>query len=203
MTPPSIATLQAQGLLTEKVYAFHVSEFINPWEDLMVHTQPIHQHLTTLNFIVREFKLKEVLELGTQQGYSTVALAYAVESIGGHLTSVDIKACPLANEKMKDRKLRHWSFFEKCDSRTLPWNKDVDCLFIDSEHSYGQMKIDLEKYEPFVKKGGFIILHDVIGYRGKGMCEAIDEYFYNFRDAKKYRYYRWFNDCGLGVVRKL
>lgn len=204
MTPPSKEHLIHTQRITDKEFAYSVTEFMNPWEDLMVHTNAIHQHLTTLNFIVREFNLKSILEIGVQRGYSTVAFGYAIKDNGGELFSVDIAPCPEARDKMGLRGLvNDWNFKESLSSDNLRWKKDIDLLFIDSEHSYKRMLTDLKHFEPFVKKNGFIVLHDVVVYRKEGMTKAISEYFDNFENPKKYRYYRWFNDCGLGVIRKL
>ena len=215
MTPPTKEFLYHVGYFKTREFDYQKRTWYAPYEDLMIENQPMHQHLPTLNFIVKEFNLKDILELGTQTGFSTVALGYAVKDIGGHLTSVDIVNCPLAREKMEKRKLsKNWTFFEGQDDLTLNWNKKIDCLFIDSKHTYEQLKAELKKYVPFVKKNGFVILHDVIVYSeefydlpystGKinykrQMAKAIDEYFKD----KNTRYYRWFNDCGLGVMRKL
>lgn len=35
-----------------------------------------------------------------------------------------------------------------------------DCVFIDGNHSYEYVKMDLENYAPLVKKGGIVALHD-------------------------------------------
>ena len=35
-----------------------------------------------------------------------------------------------------------------------------DCVFIDGNHSYEYVKMDLENYTPLVKKGGIVALHD-------------------------------------------
>jgi len=165
----------------------------------MILDNPIHQHLVTLNFIVKELKLKEVLELGTQSGNSTVAIGYAVKDIGGHLTSIDLAECPMAITRMGDRHLNKiWTFYEKTDDLKHPWNKMVDCLFIDSQHTEVQMEGELKKYWPFLKKGGYLIMHDVIKYRGDAMGLAIEKFF----NLDKILYYRWFNSCGLGVIKK-
>lgn len=204
VTPKSIGDLRQEGIIKESEFAYGVNEFMAPYEDFMILHQPIHQHLVTLNFIVREFNLKDVLEIGTEDGHSTIALAFAVKETGGNLHSIDINPCMKAVDRIRERKLdKYWTFHSSRDSLIVPWNRKIDCLFIDSGHSYDQMLGELTKYEPFVKKEGFIILHDIIVYRNEDMCKAIDEYFNSFKDSKKYRYYRWFNDCGLGVVKKL
>ena len=40
------------------------------------------------------------------------------------------------------------------------WTKKIDLLFIDNSHHLVDIKADWDKYEPFVKKGGYIVFHD-------------------------------------------
>lgn len=158
--------------------------------------QPMHQHLVTLYFLVKEFKLKTVLELGTQYGFSTCAFGYALKEINGHLYSMDITAVPFASEKMAKRKInQNWTLINGDDLK-LKWDKDIDLLFVDSKHTYLQVKAELNKYEHFVKKNGFVIFHDNLVF--EGVQAAINEYM----EPLNYSRYRWFNDCGLEVWRK-
>jgi len=197
MIPPSPKELWWQGVIKNREFAWATTDFKKPYEDLMILDQPIHQHLVTLYFIVKEFKLKNVLELGTQGGYSTVALGYAVKEIEGKLTSIDIIDCPDASKRMKERKLDNRWDFRVHDDLSIRWNKDIDCLFVDTNHTYDQVTSELKKFEPWVNKNGFIILHDNFVYKGVQM--AINDYF----EDKNYERYRWLNDCGLEVFKKV
>lgn len=40
------------------------------------------------------------------------------------------------------------------------WNKKIDLLFVDGDHSYGGCKRDLENWYKHVKPGGLIVVHD-------------------------------------------
>ena len=40
------------------------------------------------------------------------------------------------------------------------WNKDIDLLFIDGDHSYQGVKDDWDNFSPFVKVGGIVFFHD-------------------------------------------
>ena len=48
----------------------------------------------------------------------------------------------------------------RCRTVDLEWNKPIDLLFIDNSHITKDIKDDWDKYEPFVKKGGYIVFHD-------------------------------------------
>jgi predicted O-methyltransferase YrrM len=151
----------------------------------------IHEHLTTLYFIAKEFKCYNILELGTSIGESTIALHQAVRELNGCLTTIDI-----------DQKLTGDEHMKCIESDTL--NPDIrlelmlDMLFVDSLHTYKQVKAELEKYGHMVKQGGFIILHDITNPSHMEINKAIAEYF-----DDSWVKYRWFNNNGLQVMRKL
>ena len=196
MQPETIHSLIKKGIVKQRVFDFTIKEFFKPYEKLMMSDRPIHQHLTTLYFIVKEFGLKEVLELGTQEGNSTVSMGLAVKENGGHLTSIDIVRVPIAKQRMEDYNLKDiWTLHENTNDLDMKWDKKIDCLFIDTLHTREQLEAEIKKFAPFVRKGGFVIFHDICA-NYQGILEpAIIEYF----GTKNY--YRWFNDCGLGVVK--
>ena len=55
-------------------------------------------------------------------------------------------------------------WFEKIegDSTTVPWDRPIDLLFIDGDHSEAGVSADIAKYAPFVQAGGCIFLHDYL-----------------------------------------
>lgn len=40
------------------------------------------------------------------------------------------------------------------------WDKPIDVLFIDGDHTYKGVKDDWDNFSPFVKPGGWVVLHD-------------------------------------------
>ena len=64
----------------------------------------------------------------------------------------------------------------KSNSHTAKWDKSVDLLFIDAGHSYEDCKGDIEKYVPFVKKGGVVLFHDC-DETSPGVVKAVKESF--------------------------
>jgi cephalosporin hydroxylase len=51
--------------------------------------------------------------------------------------------------------------------------KQVDFLFIDGDHSYQAIESDFLKYKDFVRKGGYIGFHDIIGHYGQYWAELV------------------------------
>jgi len=108
-----------------------------------------------------------ILEIGVARGMSTRYFLKGLELRvlkGGtaDLHSIDIQDCSKNVPKSPGKS--DWNFI--ChDSTSLVWDKEVDILFIDGDHSYEGVKADFEKYVPFVKKGGLIYMHDVNHHR--------------------------------------
>jgi len=153
----------------------------------------IHEHLATLYFIVKEFNCKQVLEIGTGAFESTHAFAQALREIKGSMVSIDIL-------EKQNKGLEDVCKFVTTDSLEYIWMDVIDLLFIDSNHTAKQLYNELTKYEPFVKRDGWIIIHDITNPAHKRLKTAIDKYF---KYKKNYKRYRWFNNNGLEVIRKI
>jgi Methyltransferase domain len=102
-----------------------------------------------------------VLELGVRGGNSTVALLAGLEERGGTLWSVDID--PACAEVFAGHP--QWRFV-LADSRDesavvgagLP--AEVDVLFIDTIHTFEQVRDELDLWGDRVRQGGVIFFHD-------------------------------------------
>ena len=177
---------------------FSIEKTENPLEEQMIKPTDIHEHLQTLHLLTVELNLKNILELGTRTGESTISFLLAANKINGKVTSVDIDPCYEAKKRIKELKLDSlWSFIQMDDLK-LNWNEEVDHLFIDTSHTYQQTLLELKKFEPFVKKGGMITLHDTVSC--PPVFDAISEYVSNRKDL---RFYKFFHNNGLAVIRKI
>ena len=163
-------------------------------------TQPtdINEHLQTLHMLTVELNLKNILELGTRTGESTIALLLATKELGGKMTSVDLNSCDEAKKKVKTLDLdSYWNFIQT-DDLTLDWDEKIDHLFIDTSHTYEQTMLEFQKFEPFVRKGGLITLHDIVSC--PPVLNAINDFILKRDDI---RFYKFFNNNGLAVLRKI
>lgn len=129
-----------------------------------------HVHLPFIN----EKAKGNILEIGVHCGISTTALLAGLEENGGHLWSVDVH--PSCRYVWYGHP--QWTFF-------CPWSGDevnpqvpLDLLFIDGDHSYNQVMLDLENWVPRVKMGGLVLCHDADTASFPGVRKAIDEYCY-------------------------
>lgn len=138
----------------------------------------INEHLPTFAAAVEELDARRIIELGVRYGVSTIAWLYGLQHSGGHLWSVDcsfpVPANPtstagLDNVNLLDPQgelgvVEYWSFLLGYDTwpeilDMLP-KKDVDIVFIDTNHVYKETLVELELYWPRVRRGGRIFLHD-------------------------------------------
>jgi hypothetical protein len=117
----------------------------------------IRHHLPRLRHLARG----TVLELGVRSGISTTALLAGVEDHGGTLWSVDID--PASAEVFAGHP--DWRFV-LADSRDtsalaaagLP--NDLDVLFVDTIHTFEQVRDELAMWGDRVRPGGVIVFHD-------------------------------------------
>ncbi len=118
-----------------------------------------------LHFLARTIQAKDILELGTSNGYSTIWLADAVRSVGGKVITVDYNPewQEHAKENLKRAKLSN--YVEMVLSPALDALDDLegpfDFVFLDATKcEYAQY---LKKVFPKVRIGGIIAADNVAG----------------------------------------
>jgi predicted O-methyltransferase YrrM len=159
-------------------------------------TRDMTAYETILTEITRFFKAGEditILDIGVRRATSTNAfLKGLVHRIGkGYLYSIDIddRSDRVTNPIYKE----FWTFIHG-DSTKIEWDKPIDVLLIDGSHSYEGVKADFEKYVPFVKDDGLIIMHDVNpGFTGASKY---------WEEIKYNKFILNLNKSGLGFVVK-
>lgn len=138
----------------------------------------ISEHLGLLRGIAMDPFVKTIVELGFRTGVSTLAFI----STGKQVHSFDIKKCQPARSKLEKIAKEDWSptnfRFQQADTLKLqPF--DCDLLFIDTLHTYEQLKHELLTWGPHVSQK--IVCHDTetfgkVGEDNKkpGLRAAID-----------------------------
>jgi len=136
-----------------------------------------------LNMIIKNKNIKNVLEIGTANGYSTIWMAEALKETGGLITTfeISIPSYKEAQENFKNFKLDKFidSKFESFLDTKI--NKKFDLIFID-----GQKNRTLDffnKTKKLIKKDSIIIVDDVIKFKNK-MPE-----FYKYIEKQNEFYY--------------
>lgn len=108
------------------------------------------------------------VEVGTQHGRSTYVAATMLPD-GVTMFAVDIFD-PGGNADSMSRK-EFWesvgldkrvTYINKpSDVAAAGWDgKQIDMMFIDADHSYEGVKLDVDSWAPFVKSGGYLYFHD-------------------------------------------
>uniref|UniRef100_A0A6M3XY91 Putative methyltransferase n=1 Tax=viral metagenome TaxID=1070528 RepID=A0A6M3XY91_9ZZZZ len=138
------------------------------------HSSDIYYAVRTLYDSILKHNYKTVLELGVRSGVSTRVLLLAVKKVGGHVWSVDVARCELAQRIVCEWGLASYWTFIQMDDRDFAgfWNRKVDMLFIDTSHQYEHTLFELELYSKFVGENGVIYLHDTISHK-EGVMQAI------------------------------
>jgi len=152
----------------------------------------IHEYLPRLE----ESAKGNVLEMGSRDGVSTDAFLRGVEKRGGFVWSVD------CDEAWKDAWTGHpqWKFVhafsteqEKIYAAGVP--KELDVVFLDTEHSYELTQKELILWAPKLKSDGVLMIHDTKEF--PELRRAAEEY------AKEHGMQTEFLEeaTGLGILR--
>ena len=134
-----------------------------------------------IHFLARMKQAKNVLEIGTANGYSTIWLADAVEPFGGHVTSIDLStpAHNAAVKNVQDAEISNvtlihanakdvmQNLYEKKIQNTPPDKGEggFNLIFIDARK--GDYPIFWELAKPLLAEDGLVIIDDVIKFPEK------------------------------------
>ncbi len=160
-------------------------------------------HVEFLHDLVVSEKATTVLELGVCPGVSTLAFLCGLQKTNGHLYSCDIAPCKQAIAAVTRANLgAYWTFINQDDYLVAEtWDKIVDILLIDTDHTYEHTLFELQWFSPFVRKGGVILMHDTHSRFTFGIMKAIDE-FLETAPKGKWLYSNERTNCfGMGVFR--
>ena len=135
---------------------------------------------TFLQNLISQNNFKNVLEIGTANGYSTICLASVLEKNWWHITSIEfsILSHNQAIDNIKEAWLEdvctliHWQALDIIP--TLP-ESSFDFVFIDGMKR--RSKDFLELSRPKIKKNWIIIIDDVIKFKYKmpSLYEYVEE----------------------------
>lgn len=143
-----------------------------------------------LNMLIKNKKIKNILEIGTANGYSTIWMAEALKETNGLITTfeVSIPSFNEAQENFKNFKLNKFInsiFGDFLDNKNPAFTKasagTFDLIFID-----GQKNKTLDffnKAKKLIKKNSIIIVDDVIKFKNK-MSD-----FYDYIEKQNEFYY--------------
>lgn len=156
----------------------------------------INEHLDVLYEYAT--KCRHITEFGVRSGNSTSAFAFAKPS---RLICYDVNPMPVDLENLLFNELNSFTFIQQ-NVLEVEIEK-TDLLFIDTFHTYTQLKCELKKHKWKVRK--FIILHDTntfadIGEDGSkpGLLHAVAEELNDFHLKQFFE-----NNNGLSIYRRI
>lgn len=152
--------------------------------------------------IVRMTKPERVLEIGTFEGDTAIAIGKALRENGvGNLITLDIKDFDQeANVKEAGLDKYVKCIKEKPDEFLAQLSDNsFDMAFIDDGHSYDDCSRDLRNCHRLVKRFGYILGHDVLMINGVNLAYSA------FLDAHKAQYHNLIvaSYDGIFILKKL
>ncbi|MEW6156841.1 MAG: O-methyltransferase [Verrucomicrobiota bacterium] len=121
-----------------------------------------------LSLLTKIARARQILEIGTANGYSAIWLSLALQETGGQLTTIEIQPqlVRAAKENLKRARLDHLVHFREGDAHQVVTQLDgpFDLVFIDAELG-GKMDYFQKIFPKKLRAGGLIVCHNAITYR--------------------------------------
>lgn len=140
-----------------------------------------HQTGNFINMLIKLMQARNVLELGTSNGYSGLWIADALKTTGGHLTTIEF---------WEKRQCLARQYFEYCglsDVATFKTGQAYDIIKDEINEQFDMVFIDANKREyikffevvhPLLKRGGVILADNITSHaeKVKPFVEAISSH---------------------------
>lgn len=130
-----------------------------------------HQTGNFISMLIKSANIKNVLELGTSNGYSALWIADALQYTKGHLTTIEFweKRQCLAREYISNCGLSSYVTFKTGQAIDVITNElqneSYDLVFMDANK--GEYLSLFQAFNPLVNKGGIVLADNVISHAKK------------------------------------
>lgn len=161
-----------------------------------------------LHKMVLKCRPKNVVEVGTGHGYSTAYMAHALKD-GALLTTIDQEERPMVKRDIEvgGHVFRVIGTLDDVVERL----SGVDFVFLDSDHRIERIAHDIEILQPNLKRGAYVVIHDVDYYEEMGLC--LEDYFEGKETNRlktvgvkpsdgKWQYSKIKTQFGLGIAKR-
>lgn len=147
-----------------------MADLMDMYSQLLAETSDMSIHLPKLRELAAEGRT--AVEFGVRTGRSTVGILQA----GVFLTSYDIAPCEEARKNIAPLAKGRWAFIQ--DDSVKVRIPRCDLLFIDSDHTYEHLRLELGLHESRVRR--YIAMHDTYAHdnlpMAAGLRRAIGEF---------------------------
>jgi predicted O-methyltransferase YrrM len=170
--------------------------------------------------LVRSLKPDVCVEIGSARGRSSCFIGLALkENRRGKLYAIDphertnwndtdsVNTFEILRKNLKMLHLNSWVEIirQTSDNAASNWDREIDMIFIDGDHTYEGVKRDWELFVPHVRQFGFAIFHDTTWdlYRGTE-SSRVDMGVPRFVEELRKQGYPVLTidrDCGLSIVQ--
>ncbi|MBX3749527.1 MAG: class I SAM-dependent methyltransferase [Opitutaceae bacterium] len=129
-----------------------------------------------LHGLVRSLRPDVVVEIGSARGWSACHIGLALrENVHGRLYAIDPHgdtawndsggadaSLPALRRHLRAMGLEGYVEIIRADSQAAArgWNRRIDLIFIDGDHSYAGVKADWDLFSPFLTATGVAVFHD-------------------------------------------
>ena len=157
-----------------------------------------HRQCATLFYFAYTLPGRErIVEIGSFKGKSTACMATALKlkniddsilAVDPHINTGDNLIVPTYKEESSfeafTKNISSLGLTDKVlpvkktsEDAVVGWDQSIKLLFIDGSHKYEDVLLDLTLWEPWVKIGGIIIMHDTKPKKyNEGVIRAMNEY---------------------------
>ncbi|MFZ5907171.1 MAG: class I SAM-dependent methyltransferase [Nitrospirota bacterium] len=138
--------------------------------------------------LLKKRKLRTIVEIGTAGGGTLYAWCRIAQP-DALLVSIDLPGGPFGGGYPRSdiKKFRRYKkkaqrmYLLREDShktatqekvKKILRDRSIDLLFLDGDHRYSGVKKDFRMYSPLVKKGGLVVLHDILFHPRVRACRV-------------------------------
>jgi len=181
-----IKVIDSNGNFKKKIFNLTIMDYIEKlFLKLQKEPSDINEHLKTLKKL--SSKCDVVIEFGVRGMVSMLAIATSgCKNIYGYDVNHPIIHNPNRYENLKfycEKKKINLNITEG-DILNLETIPACDMLFIDTYHSYKQLKTELFLFSKFVKK--YIVMHDTVAFGDSDeCCMSNEEWYEKYKNNKK------------------
>jgi len=183
--------------------------FLNNLDDVPATASTGHRGFA--EWLVQKLNPQVIVDLGTDWGFS--AFSFAIPRIGKVYTVDNFTGDSFVGDKYGEEKYNYVVNKRKkllledhveiikgdFTEVSKTWNKQIDILHIDGDHTYEAVKNDFETWSQFVSENGVILFHDTCVEEYNENSKYGVKKFFEEIDLPKVNFTHTF---GLGVVSK-